>query len=429
MKSAKQSSLPVTTRDTPSFKDFLAPRHWPTWLGIGMLWLIAHCPHRIKMAAGALLGRLTHALARDRRYITQVNIGLCFPQLSPVERDALVLKSFVSNGIGLVESVTGWFYPPEKFRDKVITHNLDALLDARAEGRGVLLLSAHYSTLDFCANLFSLFCPFAVTYRPHRNPLFDAFILRGRLKNCEAVIDRRDIRGAFRHLRSGKVLWYAPDQDYGPAHAVFAPFFGNQAATITTTARFAGANDSPVIMAWHHRIEGTDTYELHFTRVEHFPTGDEVHDATIINRLLEQGISRYPDQYLWMHKRFKTQPGGKPESPYIDIKTPRRKITQAELERMIEDSPALPCPDGVSHLADMGNGLKLALFKGRLPRFRRHRHPAMRLDRLAKNKRLQGLTSITADNIFSIKDADLTAITFHCPADFDPSPLFKDIQS
>ena len=231
----------MANQQAPSFSSFLSIKYWPTWLGIGFLCLIAYTPYRIRMMTGSFIGLLSFRLARERRYITATNIRLCFPGLDQAERHELVRKTFIANGIGLIETATGWVRDHEHFRKQVTITGLDTLLAARARGKGVLMLGAHYSTLDFAANLLSLSCPFAVTYRAHKNPLFDAFMLRGRLSNCNGVFDRNDIRGAFRHLKQGKTLWYAPDQDYGPGHAVFAPFFGHNAATITAGSRFACA--------------------------------------------------------------------------------------------------------------------------------------------------------------------------------------------
>src|SRR5690606_28383722 len=132
---------------------------------------------------------------------------------------------------------------------------------------------------------------------------FGAFMLRGRLRNCDGVFDRNDIRGAFRHLKRGKVLWYAPDQDYGPEQAVYAPFFGRLAATITASTRFAAVNDSAVFVVRHHRLTRKKKYVLEYIPVPSpFPSGDEVADATLVNQMLEQLIRMDPAQYLWMHK-------------------------------------------------------------------------------------------------------------------------------
>jgi KDO2-lipid IV(A) lauroyltransferase len=372
-----------------------------------MAWL----PFGARMLCGNLLGRLTWLIARERRYITAVNIGLCFPALDPGERSALVMESFIENSRGLIETACGWIRPPAHFRTLVTIRGSEYMDAALAQGKGVLLLGAHYSTLDFCANLLSLHYPFAVTYRAHKNPLFDAFMLRGRLGNCNGVFERNDIRGAFRHLRQGKALWYAPDQDYGPEQAVYAPFFGNRAATITAASRFAAFNDSPVLFVSHHRITSNRNYILEFMPPpERFPSGDDVLDATNINRVLERTIRVAPAQYLWMHKRFKTQPGGKPESPYIMIKTPDRKLSEDQYALLTTGAVALS-----GHRMQLQNGLQLRIFPG-LSSGILSRHPAIVLDETSKQLRSLQIPTITVDSIFRFPSRHTTGVTCHVPA-------------
>lgn len=406
------------TATPPAFRAFLAPKHWPTWLGIGLLCLSAWLPYRARMAIGSGIGLVLHALARERRYITRTNIDLCFPELSEAERRKLVRDTFIANGIGLIETATGWVRPPGFLTDHVDFIGLDVLLNAKAQGRGVLMLGAHYSTLDFGANLLSLTCPFAVTYRPHRNPLFDAFMQRGRQRNCNGVFDRNDLRGALRHLKRGEVLWYAPDQDYGPEHAVYAPFFGRRAATITTPARIAAVNRSPVIFVRHHRREDRFGYELEFTALDgDFPSGDDVRDASLINRHLEAAIRHYPQQYLWMHKRFKTQPGGKPQSPYVGVKTPVRRLSAARYAELTAGARPLDLPgDGAGSVMELPGGLRLRLFPGAPGRLRRRAHAAWRRDAEARQRRLRGEADITVDSLFPVPALGLTAMTYHPPA-------------
>ncbi|MGP1609280.1 MAG: LpxL/LpxP family acyltransferase, partial [Burkholderiales bacterium] len=242
-------SIPVPA----SRSNFAGPRYWPTWLGISALCICAWLPFRLRMLAGTLLGLATYMIGRERRYISAINIALCFPELDAHAQRALVRRSFIDNGIGLVETATGWMRPAGHFRKQLVMRGTEHLDAALATGRGVLMLGAHYSTLDFGANLLAATYPFAVTYRAHKNPLFDAFMLRGRLSNCNGVFDRSDIRGMFRHLKQNKILWYAPDQDYGPERAVFAPFFGHPAATLTAASRIAGFNQSPIVLVRQHR--------------------------------------------------------------------------------------------------------------------------------------------------------------------------------
>ena len=175
-------------------------------------------------------------------------------------------------------------------------------------GRGVLLVGGHYSTLELGGTLLSLFHPMNVTYRAHKNPLIEAVMTNSRAKHFARVIEREDVRQAMRSLKDGDTLWFAPDQDYGARHSVFVPFFGVEAATITATSRFARMNNSPALMFSHTRNPAGSGYTLSIGPVlEGFPSGDDEVDARRINAELESRIRQYPEQYLWLHRRFKTQ--------------------------------------------------------------------------------------------------------------------------
>lgn len=400
----------MATQAPPPHSAFLAPRHWPTWLGIGLLCLIAWLPFRLRMAAGKVLGWATWLLAHERRYITEVNIRLCFPELSPEQQAALVRQAFSENGIGLIETATGWIRPARHFFHIGELRGGELLQQGLDRGKGVLLLGGHYSTLDFSANLLSLYFPFAVTYRAHRNPLFDAFMLRGRIRNCSGVFDRKDIRGAFRHLKQNQLLWYAPDQDYGPEQAVYAPFFGQQAATITAGTRFATFNDSAVCLVSHRRLTNEKRYVLDIVAIPGFPSGDELTDALLVNRAIEQEIRKAPAQYLWMHKRFKTQPGGKPDSPYIFIKTPQRTLSPRKYAELTEAAVAVP---GHSNREVLSSGLQLWRFPLRHKLLQQH--PLQRLDQISKLLRSKGLATVTVDSLYRFPHLSQSAATVFVP--------------
>jgi len=300
---------------------YIAPRYWPTWVFYGFLRLVAKLPFSWQIAIGTFLGKLSYHLAKDRRDAAEVNIRLCFPELSAREQEALVRKTFVANGIGLVEIAMAWFGDKDRFNDKISVTGLSNFQTAKAKGKGVLLLGAHFSTLEMGGLLFSKVDELDATYRPNDNPFFDAIMFNGRKRNLSGLFDRKSIRQAMKSLRAGKVLWYAPDQDYGPKNSVFAPFFGNDAATIIATSRYAAFNDSPVIFFSHYRNEDNSGYTIDFSPIiENYPTGDDVKDATTINQAVETAIRRHPDQYLWLHKRFKTQKAGEHARPYNDKK-------------------------------------------------------------------------------------------------------------
>lgn len=297
---------------------FKSPRYWPTWIGIFCMRLVAHLPFYVQIKLGQLLGWLSYFLARGRRHVCETNIKLCFPELSDQERKRLVRQTFLSNGIGFIEICIAWCGNKERYRDRVSFHGLENLEAALAKGRGVFLVGSHLTTFEIAGFLFSLVGDINATYRRNdKNPLFDAFMFNGRRQHYKGVYERKDIRGAMRCLKEGRMLWYAPDQDYGAQHSVFVPFFGNLAATITAGSRFAKFNDSPVLFFSHYRNQENTAYEIHFSpEWDDYPSGDDETDGKIINRWVEEAIRKQPDQYLWLHKRFKTPPPGKTENPY-----------------------------------------------------------------------------------------------------------------
>jgi KDO2-lipid IV(A) lauroyltransferase len=298
-------------------RQFIAPRYWLTWVALGLMWLVAHLPFPLQIRMGQLLGLLSYYFAGERRHVCEVNLRLCFPQLSQSEQRRLVKQTFISNGIGLIEICIAWYRNPEGFRERVTVSGMENLEKAIARGKGVLLVCAHFTTLEIGGFLLSLFQKMDVTYRPNKNPLFDAAMYNGRLRHYPGVIERKDVRTTIRNLKQGRVVWYAPDQDYGAKHSVFVPFFGITAATITATSRFAGATDSAVVFFSHYRKQDNSGYHLELSpMLEHFPSGDPEKDAITINELVEEAVRKQPDQYLWLHKRFKTQAAGKSARPY-----------------------------------------------------------------------------------------------------------------
>ncbi len=402
----------VSKPSVPPFTHFLAPKYWLTWLGIALLVLIAYLPFHLRMFIGRCLGLLLHNLAKERRYITQTNIAICFPERNARQQAELVRDCFIENGIGFIETAVGWVRNPRRFQHLLKIINAEAMQTALAKGKGVILLGAHYTTLDFSANLASLQYPFAVTYRPHKNPLFDAFMLKGRLKNCNGVFDRYDIRGTLRHLKKNNIIWYAPDQDYGPDHAVFAPFFGQPAATITAASRLAGFYDSPVLLVRHHRMSGTKPYEVEFIPFpESFPGDDDVADATYMNKQLEAAIRVRPAQYLWMHKRFKTKAGGKPDSPYILIKTPVHKIDRQRFNKMIEDTKIIEEQYIKNLTRQLHNNVLLRILPSSGVRLF-DSAPMKLFDRNSRLLRAKGIGSVTVDCLFLVRKADFMAATY-----------------
>ena len=293
-------------------QQFLSPRYWGTWIAIGLFKLLAPLSIKNQVRIGKFIGSLAYRLAKWRRQITEVNIGLCFPEMDEATRQKLVKDCIDENAIGLIETARAWFADPESIRDQLEVCGLENLTKANALGRGVIVIGAHYTALDLGAVMASRYVDFNGMYRPHKNPLMDKVMRESRLRVAK-IVDRADMRTIIRSLKAGENLWYAPDQDYGAAVSVFAPFFGVEAATVKTTTGLARINKSPVIVLSYHRKPDNSGYIMRFNEpLEGFPTGDEVVDATRINAELEREIRRCPEQYMWVHRRFKTRPEGQP---------------------------------------------------------------------------------------------------------------------
>jgi KDO2-lipid IV(A) lauroyltransferase len=293
-----------------------SPRVWGSWLLIACAWLSARLPLDVLLSLGSLTGRLAYFVARSRRHITRVNLRLCFPELDPPARQRLAREVFRHTGVGLAETLIAWLAPDREIDRHFTIEGLEHLAAASALGRGVLLVGANFSCIDIASQTVSRRAPLDVMYRRNRNPAWEWLQLTGRKRYFDRVIERDDTRQALRRLNEGHTLWYAADQDYGARHSVFAPFFGVPAATITATARLARFNRSPVLFLLVHRDLERRRWAVEISPpLEGFPSGDDVADATRINALVEEAVRRHPEQYLWLHRRFKTRPPGE-KRPY-----------------------------------------------------------------------------------------------------------------
>lgn len=290
---------------------FLTPRFWPTWLGILALRIVVLFPLKFQYVLGRLLGRMLYTLVKKRRHIVNVNLALCFPEKSAQERQQMAVEVFENNAIGIFETAMAWWSPSHRFDQLVQIEGLEHVQQAQTEGYGVLLTGAHYSTLDLGGFLLSQQLAFDTVYRPHNNPLFDRFICRGRSRFVNKLIDNENSRIIVKQLRKGEIVWFAPDQDMGPRQSLFAPFFGVNAATIPATSKLARMGKAKVMIFGQYRLpEGG--YKLTISpALATFPSDDIQRDTERVNLALEDAIRPFPTQYMWVHRRFKTDERGK----------------------------------------------------------------------------------------------------------------------
>ena len=302
----------MTSKATQFEAQLLHPRHWLLWLAFGLWRLITALPYPVLLQLGKAIGLLVHSFPSHRKTIALRNIQLCFPDLSDQEHRDMVRANMINVGTALMEVGMAWWWSKKRFSKLLQFEGLEHL--EAQKGRGVMLLGIHYTTLEVGAAAISTVFEMDGMYRRHGNPVYDFLQARGRLSKGigeNIVFERRDVRGTMKALKSGRSLWYGPDQDYGLGQGLFAPFFGIQAATVYATARFAEKTGAAVVPFSHIRLPGSQGYKISvYPALEDFPTGDDLADATRINSIVEEFILLQPDQYLWVHRRFKNRPEG-----------------------------------------------------------------------------------------------------------------------
>ena len=277
--------------DRPRFRAvFFHPRFWLLWLGLGLLWLITQLPYRALLTIGRLLGAGMYRVAADRRRIAARNLELCFPEKSAKERKRLLKENFASTGIAFFEMAMSWWWPKSRLARLAHVEGLEHLKQAHLDGKGVILMALHFTTLEIGAALLGQKHTIDGMYREHGNPLFDFIQRRGRERhNLDSLaVERDDVRGMLKLLRSGRAIWYAPDQDYGAKQSIFVPLFGIQ-------ERLADGSGYRLVI--HPPL--TD-----------FPGESDEVDCLRINQWVEASVRECPEQYLWTHRRFKSRPPG-----------------------------------------------------------------------------------------------------------------------
>ncbi len=287
------------------------PVYWPSWLALAPLRLLAALPYPMIYYSGRLLGWLMDKFMKGRRRVVEINIGLCFPELSATEQDALVSKTIHSTALGLLETAYSWWASDAAIKKRSRMEGLEYIDKAKAEGRGVIMIGAHFTTLDLSGRVYSSERPVDTIYRPQANEAFNYVINKARNNFYEELIDKRDFRKTIKRLKQGHTVWYASDQDFGLKGAVFAPFFGIPTATVTTIRQLMRLSGAKVVFYASYRIDDGGNSHYLGKVIDAFDDQlglDDVRDAELINKVIEDAIRIHPEQYLWVHRRFKTRP-------------------------------------------------------------------------------------------------------------------------
>ncbi len=306
--------MPTSRSADLSLARFSAPRYWPTWA----LWLAMRCVARLptdwQQALGVYLGRALRRLPLRQVRTARRNLELCFPELSLHERAALLRRHFEAVGLSFVDMAIGWFLPIDELLERVTITGREHLDNALACGKGVLLVSAHFTPLEVGVAVMESLTPLcSCMYRPQRNAMIDVIIRRGRSRFAREQIPRDDVRALLRSLRDNHAVLYMPDQTYLGRQSALLTFFGEPAVTNTATSRLAGISGA-VVSTYFFRRLADGRYRVDIgAPLDGFPSGDTNADTRRLVAVLEDYVRLAPEQYLWIYKKFKGRP-----PPHVD---------------------------------------------------------------------------------------------------------------
>ncbi len=278
-------------------------------LAVGLLWLLHCLPLPVLRGLGYLLGRLLYALGRERRKVALINLRLCFPEKTEAEREDLVRRHFVAFSRAVLDRTLGWWASRHRLERLVRVTGLELL--APLIGKPLIVLSPHFVGLDAAALRLSMAYPACSVFSNQKNPVFNKLLYDGRRRFSDVLLlSRQDgMRKVVRAIKDGYPFYYLPDMDFGPEESIFVPFFGVPAATITGVSRLARLTGAKVVVCLTRQV--SDGYEVEITPPwDNFPGESVEADTAFVNRFIESQVLRMPEQYFWLHKRFKTRPPG-----------------------------------------------------------------------------------------------------------------------
>lgn len=296
------------------------PKYWPLHIGFAILSVVARLPYSVKYQIGKLIGLSLYYFNKPMRRVCEINLAHCFPEKTPEQRKKIEIKSFINLGRSFTDAVSlAWMRSPKEFEKMLHSvKGLEHVENALKQGQGVLLLFPHLTNVYMVGYLLmqKLDIPISMMYHSPKNPVIKKFAKERLEKHCDQAFTRRDIKPMLQKLKTGHLVWYAPDLDPGRKSSVFVPFFGVEAATHTATARFVKASNAKAIPIGFYRRKDKSFDIFFHPPLENFPTGNDIIDATTINQALEPIIKKHPEQYLWQYKRFATVADGK-KSIYV----------------------------------------------------------------------------------------------------------------
>jgi Kdo2-lipid IVA lauroyltransferase/acyltransferase len=283
------------------------------WLAAAVLWLLHFLPLSLLASLGRGLGRLMYLVGRQRRRVAQINLALCFPELDEAARDRLVRAHFALLGRSILERGVLWWSSRERLNQLIRVEGEEKIRDLQAAGHPVILLAPHFLGLDAGGVAVTMRFDIVSIYSEQSNPVFNQLFLNGRQRfGDQLLLSRADgVRATVKAMKSGRPFYYLPDMNPRRRDAIFVPFFGVSTATITGLPRLAKAARARVVPCVTRMCEGGQGYvvEIGDPWLD-YPTTDVEHDTARMNAWIEGVIRTMPEQYYWVHRRFKTRPLG-----------------------------------------------------------------------------------------------------------------------
>ena len=299
-----------------AWRSFLAPRFWPTWLGFAVLWLISRLPYDSQLWLGRQLGKLSWHALPSRRRVTMTNLDIAFPEQTPEARELMAREVYAHVGMSIAEGASLWFRPISFYTERFELLGTDYMEEALSLKRGVILLQAHFSLLEMNATVIGPRYPTSAVFDAPKNPLFAAFLINRRARFMRELIDNKQIRKMIRRLKAGEVVWYSPDQSVSRSHGgIETTFFGQAVLSTAGTCRMAGMTGAVVLPLIPTRHASTGRYTLRIGAPVEMNHSDDHAATQQINDMFEAQVRLQPEQYFWMHKRFKP-PGPDYPNPY-----------------------------------------------------------------------------------------------------------------
>jgi KDO2-lipid IV(A) lauroyltransferase len=286
---------------------------WVVWFALKAA---AKLPFASQLKLGRRLGPWFYRIKKREARFARRNLAVCFPELNEAEREALLTRHFEAVGMSFMEMAIGWFSPLPKLRELIELQGRSHLDAGLTKGNGVLLVGAHFTTVETCASIFQdIDAPISCMYRPQRNPMMDVMIQRGRSRFADTQIPRDNVRMLLKRLRQNDIVLYMPDQTYLGNQSALLPFFGETAVTNIATSKLASISGAVVLPMLFSRRADDKGYVVKIgAPLDNFPSDDPAADTLRLVEILEAHIRRVPEQYLWLYKKFKARP-----APYPDL--------------------------------------------------------------------------------------------------------------